>query len=60
MEKLLQLKKKFANLSRSKRIKKMEGKRVKPNDLIEKATFNLNNTRSLKYDYASQHMKTKV
>ena len=37
----------------------MEGKRVKPNDLIKKATFNLNNTRSVKYDYAPQHVENK-
>ena len=30
----------------------MEGKRVKPNDLIKKATSNLNNTRSVKSGYA--------
>ena len=36
----------------SKHIKIMEGKRVKPNDLIKKATSNLNNTRSVKSGYA--------
>ena len=35
----------------SKHIKIMEGKRVKPNDLIKKATSNLNNTRSVKSGY---------
>ena len=35
-------------LLRSKRIKKLLGKRVKPNELIKKAAFNLNNTRSVK------------
>ena len=32
-------------LLRSKRIQKPDGKRVKPNELIKKATFNLNNSR---------------
>ena len=36
-------------LSRNKRTEKFKGKRVKPNELIKKATFNLNNTRSGKY-----------
>ena len=37
----------------------MEGKRVKPNDLIKKATFNLSNTRSVKYGYAPQQVENK-
>ena len=46
-------------LLRSKRIKKVEGKPVKPNDLIKKATFNLSNTRSVKYGYAPQQVENK-
>ena len=38
-------------LLRSKRMKQIKGKRIKPNELIKKATFNLNNTRSAKYGY---------
>ena len=41
-------------LLRSKCIKKSIGKRVKPNELIEKSTFNLNNTRSAKYGLFSR------
>ena len=44
-------------LFRSKRIQKIDGKRVKPNDLIKKSTFNLNNTRSAKYDFAPQQIE---
>ena len=36
-------------LLRSKRIEKFKGKHIKPNELIKKATFNFNNTRSAKY-----------
>ena len=37
-------------LWRSKRIEKFNGKRIKPKELIKnKATFNLNNTKSAKY-----------
>ena len=35
-------------LLRSNRIEKFKGKRIRPNELIKKATFNLNNTRSAK------------
>ena len=37
----------------------MEAKRVKPNDVIKKAIFNLNNTRSLKYGYTPQQVENK-
>ena len=36
-------------LLRSKRVEKFKGKRIKPNELIRKATFNFNNRRSAKY-----------
>ena len=36
-------------LLRSKRIEKFKGKRIRPNELMKKATFDLNNTRSAKY-----------
>ena len=39
-------------LLRSKRMEKFKGKLIKPNELIKKATFNLNNTRSTKYGYS--------
>ena len=42
-QKIRELKK---TLLRSKRMKKFKGKRIKSNELIRKATFNLNNTRS--------------
>ena len=42
-------------LLRSKRMEKFKGKRIKPNELIKKATFNLNNTRSAKYGYLHTH-----
>ena len=38
-------------LLRSKRIEKVKGKRIKLNELVKKATFSLNNTRSAKYGY---------
>ena len=44
-------------LLRSKRIEKFKGKRIKPNELIKKATFNLNNTRSAKYGYSSEQIE---
>ena len=47
-QKMRELKK---TLSRNKRMEKFKGKRIKPNELIKKATFNLNNTRSAKYGY---------
>ena len=46
-------------LLRSKRIHKLQGKRVKPNELIKKATFNLNNVKSPKYGYAPQKVQNK-
>ena len=46
-------------LVRSKRIQKLQGKRVKPNELIKKATFNLNNVKSPKYGYAPQKVQNK-
>ena len=46
-------------LLRSKRIQKLDGKRVKPNELIKKSTFNLNNSISPKYGYAPQKIETK-
>ena len=46
-------------LLRSKRIQKLQGKRVKPNELIKKATFNLNNVKSPKYGYAPQKVQNK-
>ena len=39
-------------LLRSKHIEKFKGKRIKPNKLIKKATFNLNNTRSVQYGHS--------
>ena len=36
-------------------MEKFKGKRIKPNELIKKATFNLNNTRSAKYGYLHTH-----
>ena len=44
-------------LLRSKRIEKFKGKCIKPNELIKKATFNLNNTRSAKYGYAPEQIE---
>ena len=55
-QKLRELKK---LLLRSKRIKKLLGKRVKPSELIKKATFNLNNTRSAKYDFSAKQIEEK-
>ena len=37
-------------LLRSKHVQKSFSKQIKPNELIKKATFNLNNTRSARYD----------
>ena len=44
---------------RSKRIKESLGKRVKPNELIKKATFSLNNTRSAKYGFSPEQIEEK-
>ena len=38
-------------------MEKFKGKRIKPNELIKKATFNLNNTRSAKYGYSPQQIE---
>ena len=46
-------------LLKSKRMKKFEHKRVKPNELIRKVTFNLNNIKSLKYGFAPQEIENK-
>ena len=47
-------------LLRSKRIEKFKGKRIKPNKLIKKTTFNLNNTRSVKYGYSPEQIEEQV
>ena len=44
-------------LLRSKRIEKFRVKRIKPNELIKKATLNLNNTRSAKYGYSPEQIE---
>ena len=44
---------------RSKCIKKSLGKRVQPNELIQKATFNLNNTRSAKCGFSPEQIEGK-
>ena len=41
-------------LLRRKSKKKIEGKRIKSNELIQRATFNLNNTRSAKCRYSPE------
>ena len=46
-------------LQRSKCIKKSLRKRVKPNELIKKSTFNLNNTRSVKYGFSPEQIEEK-
>ena len=53
-QKIRELKK---TLLRSKRMEKFKGKRIKPNELIRKATFNSNNTRSAKYGYSPQQIE---
>ena len=40
-------------LYKSKRIEKRKGNRINSNKLIEKATNNLNRTKSIKYGFAS-------
>ena len=47
-------------LLRSKRIEKSRVKRIKPNELIKKATLNLNNTRSAKYGYSPEQIEEQV
>ena len=44
-------------LLRIKRIEKSKGKHIKPNKLIKKATFNLNNTISEKYGYSLEQIE---
>ena len=44
-------------LLRSKWIKKLAHKRVKPNELIKKATYNVNNTRSAKYVFSPDEIE---
>ena len=57
-QKICQLKK---LLLRSKRIKKSLGKRVKPNQTNQtKPTFNLNNTRSVKYRFSPEQNEKKA
>ena len=46
-------------LLRSKRIQKLQGKRVKSNERIKKATFHLNNINSPKYGYVPQKVENK-
>ena len=46
-------------LLRSKRIKKLARKRVKPNELIKKATCILNNTWSAKYGFSPEQTEKK-
>ena len=38
-------------------MEKFKGKRIKPNELIQKATFNLNNTRSAKQGYSPEQIE---
>ena len=45
------------HLLRIKRIEKSKEKRIKPNELIKKATFNLNNTISEKYGYSPEQIE---
>ena len=63
VEKHLGLNKKIANqqsyrweVNESKRLAR---KRVKPNELIKKATYNLNNTRSAKYGFSPEQIEKK-
>ena len=44
-------------LWKSKRMWKFKGKQIKPNELIKKATFNLNNTISANYGYSPQQIE---
>ena len=44
-------------LLRSKRTKKYMGKGIKPNELIRKSAFNLNNKRSAKYGYSREQIE---
>ena len=40
-------------------MEKYNEKRIKPNDLIKKATFNLNNVKSVKYGFAPEPIEEK-
>ena len=53
-QKIRELKK---SLLRSKCTENFKEKQVKPNELIKKTTFNLNNTRSAKYGYSPQQIE---
>ena len=44
-------------LLRSKRTAKFKSKRIKPNELIKKVTFNLYNTRSAKYGLSPKQIE---
>ena len=44
-------------LLRRKHREKFQGKRIKPNELIKKSTFKLNNTRSAKYGYSPEQIE---
>ena len=46
-------------LLKSKRVEKRLGKRLKPNELIKKATNNLNKTRSSKYGFSPNQIEEK-
>ena len=46
-------------LLRSKRVQNSFSKQIKPNELIKKATFNLNNTRSAKYGFSPKQIEEK-
>ena len=46
-------------LLRSKRIKKYNKKHIKPNYLIKKTTFSLNNVKSVKYGFAPEQIEEK-
>ena len=46
-------------LLRNKCVQKSFSKRIKPNELIKKTTFNLNNTRSTKYGFCPEQIEEK-
>ena len=41
-------------------MEKYNEKRIKPNDLIKKATFNLNNVKSVKYGFSPEQIEEKL
>ena len=47
-------------LLKGKRIQTKLRKKIKPNDLIRKATYNLNKTRPIKYGFTPKHMEEKI